>query len=70
MACGVFPSIFHIVESSWDFGSWRSGILVGNTPQAMIIKGPSDDDTVVFKDLDIEFSKNFNAIIIAQLADG
>ena len=57
-------------EGGWGFGSWRSGIMEGNTPYTIIITGPSDDDLVIFKDLDNEFSKNCNAIIIAQLADG
>ena len=36
----------------------------------MIVTGLSDDDPIVLKDLDIEFAKNCNAVIIAQLADG
>jgi len=35
----------------------------------MIFTGLSNDDLVVFKDLQIEFSKNCNALIIAQLVD-
>ena len=44
--------------------------MEGNTPYAIIATGPSNADPGVFKDLEIEFAKYCNAIIIVQMVDG
>ena len=63
-------SICHISGLPLYFGSCRSRRLEENTPHALVVTGPRDDNFFVFKDFDIEFAKNCNEIVIAQLAGG